>query len=72
MVWVDDTTAEGAEFIYHGTFPDGVKNPNAAADVAKINYLWCRQDIYFYDVNLYPRPDNVSADDIFTMDKIPR
>ena len=68
LVFVDDTSPEGAKTLYGDNIPNEWKDP-VLGDRAKKQFLFLRNDIYFYDNENYVNPPNVSEKIIFSIDK---
>ena len=71
MVFVDDTTPEGAKTLYGDKMPDDKIDP-ILKDRAKIELLFMRQDLYFYDdkENNYVYPAGINKRIAFSLDRL--
>ena len=71
MVFVDDTTPEGAKTLYGDNIPIELKDP-VFNDRAKIDLFFMRQDIYFYDdkEQNYVYPGGINNKIVFSLDKL--
>ena len=72
LVYIDDTTPEGAKSLYGQNLenlPNELKDP-IKKDRAKKEYIFIRNDIFFYDNENYCNPP--TADDylVFSLDKL--
>ena len=69
MVYVDDTTPEGAKTLYGDSINEEIKDP-ILTNVAKIEYAFARIDIFFYDNINYHNPPEVDKNTFITIDKL--
>ena len=69
MVYIDDTTPEGAKTLYEGSIPEEWKDP-VLKDRAKKEFLFLRNDIYFYENENYCNPPGVTEKIVFSVDKL--
>lgn len=70
MVFVDTATPEGANSYYPNGIPEGIKNLKKEY-VAKKEFLWTRNDVYFYNDKNYILPENVNYTHVFSIDRYP-
>ena len=70
MVFIDDSTPEGANTLYgsYDNIPKEWKDPYLK-DRAKREFIFTRSDIYFYDNENYVNPPKVNDKVIFSIDK---
>ena len=68
MAFIDTSTPEGAKTIYKNGIPADLKD-SKFGDRAKKEFLFCRNDIYFYDNNNYFYPPGISNKIVFSLDK---
>ena len=71
MVFIDDSTPEGAETLYKSfqKIPDEWKD-TIKKDRAKREFIFTRSDIYFYKNENYVNPPKVDEKVIFSVDKL--
>lgn len=69
MVFIDDSTPEGAKTLYKGNIPEEWKDP-VYKDRAKREFLFLRNDIYFYENENYCNPPNATEKIVFSIDKL--
>ena len=67
MVFIDTTTTDGAKAIYKGVIPDEIKDPKYN-DRTKVDFLYSRLDIFFYNNSNYYNPGNASQQLVFSVD----
>lgn len=69
MVFVDDSTPEGAKTLY-GSYENIPKEwkDEVKKDRAKREFIFTRSDIYFYDNENYVNPPNINEKTIFSID----
>ena len=71
MVFIDDSTPEGAKTLYgeYSNIPEEWKDP-VRKDRAKKEFLFLRNDIYFYENENYCNPPGVTEKIVFSIDKL--
>lgn len=69
MVFIDDTTPEGAKTLYGSNIPAEWKDP-IHNDRAKKEFLFLRNDIYFYENENYCNPPGVTEKIVFSIDQL--
>ena len=71
MVFIDDSTPEGAKTLYGSSenIPKEWKDP-IYNDRAKREFLFLRNDIYFYENENYCNPPGVTEKIVFSVDKL--
>ena len=71
MVFIDDSTPEGAKTLYGDSskIPEEWKDP-IYNDRAKKEFLFLRNDIYFYENENYCNPPGVTEKIVFSIDKL--
>ena len=71
MVFIDDSTPEGAKALYGSSdkIPEEWKDP-IYNDRAKKEFLFLRNDIYFYENENYCNPPGVTEKIVFSIDKL--
>ena len=69
MVFVDDSTPEGAKTLYGNNIPEDIKDP-ILGDRAKRNFIFMRNDIFFYDNKNYCNPPLINEKLLFSVDKL--
>ena len=70
MVYIDDSTPEGAKALYGETIPDEIRDP-VLNDRAKKDFIFIRQDIFFnIDDNYFYNPPGVNDKILFSVDKL--
>ena len=70
MVYVDDTTPEGAKTLYGENIPEEIMDP-VLKDRAKMDFIFMRQDIFFnIDDNKYYNPPGAKDKILFSVDKL--
>jgi hypothetical protein len=71
MVFIDDFTPEGTKTLYGDSskIPEEWKDP-IYNDNAQKEFLFLRNDIYFYENENYANPPNVNEKIVFSIDKI--
>ena len=67
MAFIDTSTPEGAKTIYNNSIPNDLLD-SKFGDRAKKEFLFCRNDIYFYKNENYHYPPGVSNKTIFSLD----
>ena len=68
-LFVDDTTPEGAKTLYGDNIPGEILDP-VFEDRAKIDLIFIRQDLYYYDDQNFINPENINENIIFSVDKM--
>ena len=68
-LFVDDTTPEGAKTLYGDNIPIEILDP-VFKDRAKIDLIFIRQDLYYYDDQNFINPEGVNENIIFSVDKL--
>ena len=71
MAFIDTTTPEGAQTIYKGNIPKDLVDPKYN-DRTKIDFLFSRLDIFFYDNKNYYNPPEILENPekyVFSVDK---
>ena len=68
MVFIDDTTPEGAATLWGKKIDEEWKDP-ILNDRAKKEFLFLRNDIYFYENENYCNPPGVTEKIVFSVDK---
>ena len=69
IAFVDDTTPEGAKTLYGDNIPEEIKDP-VLKDRTKIELIFLRQDLYFYNEKNYIYPEGINDKIIFSVDKL--
>ena len=68
-LFVDDTTPEGAKTLYGDNIPKDIVDP-VFGDRAKIDLIFIRQDLYYYDDQEFINPEQINENIIFSVDKL--
>ena len=68
-VFVDDTTPIGAKTLYGDEIPEDIVDP-VLKDRAKMDFIFMRQDLYFYENNNYINPEGIKETIIFSIDRL--
>ena len=68
-LFVDDTTPEGAKTLYGDKIPEEILDP-VFKDRAKIDLIFIRQDLYYYDGQEFINPEQINENIIFSVDKL--
>ena len=69
MVFIDDSTPEGAKTLHGNSIPEEWKDP-INPNKAKRDFLFMRNDIYFYKNENYCNPPGADEKIIFSVDKL--
>ena len=67
IVFVDDTSPKGAKTLYGDNIPTELRDP-VWKDRAKKEFLFLRNDVYFYDNENYVNPPGINEKIIFSLD----
>jgi hypothetical protein len=70
MVYIDDTTPEGAKTLYGNTINDTDIRDPILKNVAKKEFAFVRIDIFFYDNINYHNPPGVDKNTFITIDRL--
>ena len=68
-VFVDDTTPIGAKTLYGDKIPEDIIDP-VLKDRAKIDFLFMRQDLHFYENSNYVNPEGIKENIVFSIDRL--
>ena len=69
MVYVDDTSPEGAKTLYGNNIPEEWKDP-VLKDRAKKDFVFTRNDIFFYDNENFCNPSGINERITFSVDQL--
>ena len=69
MVFIDDSTPEGAKTLYGKNIPEDLLDP-IYKDRAKRDFLFSRVDIYFYKNGNYHYPPGTSDKYVLSIDNL--
>ena len=69
MVFVDDSTPDGAKTLYENNIPNDIIDP-ILGDRVKRNFIFMRNDIFFYDNKNYCNPPLINEKILFSVDKL--
>ena len=69
MVYVDDTSPEGAKTLYGNNIPEEWKDP-VLNDRAKKEFVFTRNDIFFYDNENFCNPSGINERITFSIDQL--
>jgi len=70
LVFVDTAKEKGANTLYPDGIPENVKNPNKPT-VAKKEFIFIRNDVYFYSASDYLMPENINYTHVISIDRYP-
>ena len=69
IAFIDDTTPEGAKAFYINQIPIDILDP-VFKDRAKTDFIFMRQDLYYYDEENYIYPEGINSKIIFSIDRL--
>ncbi len=69
LAFIDDTTPNGAKALYGNTIDGDIIDP-VLNDRAKTEFIFIRQDLYYYDEKNYIYPEGINNTIIFSLDRL--
>ena len=69
MIFIDDSTPNGAKTLYGDNIPSDIKDP-ILGDRVKRSFIYMRNDIYFYKNENFCNPPSINENMLFSVDKL--